>query len=345
MKVSIVITSYNYERYLEAAIDSALAQTYPHTEVVVIDDGSTDGSQDIMRRYEGRAKLIFKQNGGQGSAFNIAYLHTTGEGVLFLDSDDVLEPNAVAEVVKVWRPGYSKVHFPLRIVDETGRATGGCVPRAPLPQGSLAAELLETGMYVSPPNTGNVFCRRFLDQVLPMPEKEWVYGPDCYLVFLAPFFGEVGAVQQPLGLYRRHTASVTNITKATPEGVVEKLLDMLENDRKLRRLLEKFSRDQGLSLAPEAVTSHWLHLKLRLALRKLGYAIDPSEGAARLCARMLRSVWSASDLNLRGRMEFTAWVLLVASLPGKTSMPLIRLAFAPGDRPAVIRTFLGLPAS
>jgi glycosyltransferase involved in cell wall biosynthesis len=345
MKVSIVITSYNYERYLDAAISSALGQTYPEIEVVVVDDGSTDASPEIMRRYEGRARLIFKENGGQGSAFNAAYAACTGDCVLFLDSDDVLEPEAVAEAMKVWRAGFSKVHFPLRIVDESGRATGGCVPRAPLPQGALAGELLETGMYVSPPNTGNIFSRRFLDEVMPMPERDWVYGPDCYLVFLAPFFGDVGAVQRPLGLYRRHNASVTNITLAPAQEVMAKLLDMLENDRRLRSLLEKFSSARGLRLAPDAVTSHWLHLKLRLALRKLGYVIDPSEGAARLGIRMLRAVWSASDLNLRGRLEFTAWVLLVALLPGKASMPLIRLAFAPGDRPTVIRTFLGLPAS
>ncbi|MFN7919154.1 MAG: glycosyltransferase [Bryobacteraceae bacterium] len=339
MKVSIIITSYNYERYLAATIDSALSQTWKDLEVIVLDDGSTDSSPEIMRRYEGRAKLIFQENGGHAAAFNVAYMHATGDAILFLDSDDVLEPHAIERMMAVWKPGMSKIHFPLDIIDETGKKSGGRVPRAALPEGDLLPQMLATGMYVSPPNSGNLFSRAFLDAVLPMPAEEWNYGPDCYLVFLAPFFGEVGAVQEPLGLYRRHAASITNITEADSAQLIRKLSSMLEADRRLRALLEEASHKRGLELSPEAVVSHWLHLKVRLSLHKIDTRETalPEGGPFRIAARLIRAVWRSDELSVRSRMEFTAWTMLVATLPPRSAAPLIRLAFAPGDRGRVLR--------
>src|SRR3984957_19493050 len=66
--VSIIITNYNYARYLRASIDSALAQTYPQVEVIVVDDGSTDGSREIIESYGTRIVPVIKANGGHRSA-------------------------------------------------------------------------------------------------------------------------------------------------------------------------------------------------------------------------------------------------------------------------------------
>jgi len=62
--VSIIINNYNYGRYLRSAIDSALGQTYFNTEIIVVDDGSTDNSPEIIKSYEERIKSILKPNGG-----------------------------------------------------------------------------------------------------------------------------------------------------------------------------------------------------------------------------------------------------------------------------------------
>jgi len=66
-RVSIIVSNYNYERYVAAAIDSALAQTIPDCEVIVVDDGSTDGSRAVLNRYreDPRVTLILQENGGQ----------------------------------------------------------------------------------------------------------------------------------------------------------------------------------------------------------------------------------------------------------------------------------------
>jgi glycosyltransferase involved in cell wall biosynthesis len=75
--VSILITSYNYGRYLGNAIDSALNQTFRNIEVVVVDDGSEDNSLDVIKSYGGRIVSVVKQNGGQGSAFNAGFAFST----------------------------------------------------------------------------------------------------------------------------------------------------------------------------------------------------------------------------------------------------------------------------
>jgi len=74
-KCSIVMANYNYARYLPKAIESALDQDYPNIEVVVVDDGSTDGSPRVLEQYAQRITAICKANGGEGSARNTGYAH------------------------------------------------------------------------------------------------------------------------------------------------------------------------------------------------------------------------------------------------------------------------------
>src|SRR5437762_9779476 len=96
---SIIIDNYNYGRFLRDAIDSALAQTYPHAEVIVVDDGSTDNSREVIASYGDRIKPILKENGGQGSAFNAGFAASSGDVILFLDADDLLVSTAAERAV------------------------------------------------------------------------------------------------------------------------------------------------------------------------------------------------------------------------------------------------------
>src|ERR687885_1217665 len=86
--VSILICNYNYAQYVKEAIDSALNQTYSNTEVIVIDDGSTDNSREIIASYGDKIIPILKQNSGQASAFNVGFAISKGDIICFLDSDD-----------------------------------------------------------------------------------------------------------------------------------------------------------------------------------------------------------------------------------------------------------------
>src|SRR5579871_1139663 len=136
--VSIIIDNYNYGRFVQDALDSALGQTYPHKEVIVVDDGSTDDSRAVIRRYAGRVRTLFKKNGGQSSAFNAGLRLSRGEVICFLDADDTLHPRTLEQAVDLlWDPRVVKVHWPLSEIDASGRQTGYRQPSGRLAKGDL----------------------------------------------------------------------------------------------------------------------------------------------------------------------------------------------------------------
>ena len=175
MKVSIVINSFHYAAYVTQAVHSALAQTWPDTEVIVVDDGSTDGSREAILACGERVRALFKSNGGQGSAYNAGFAAARGEIVLFLDADDWLYPEAAARIVAAWQPGVSKVQFQLDIVAADGRHKGRHLPSEMHDRDALAL-VSRFGSYGTPPGSGNAFHSAYLRQVLPMDEK--VCAPD-----------------------------------------------------------------------------------------------------------------------------------------------------------------------
>src|SRR5258708_5856521 len=92
MRVSVIIPSYNCGRYVTEAVDSALAQTHPPAEVIVVDDGSTDDTEERLRPYSGRIRYLRKENGGVATARNRGIHEAVGELIAFLDSDDSWHP-------------------------------------------------------------------------------------------------------------------------------------------------------------------------------------------------------------------------------------------------------------
>lgn len=98
--VSICIPCFNAERYIGAALDSVLAQTYPEIEVVVVNDGSTDRSREILARYEDRVRVLDQPNKGQCAAANHAFAVSRGHLIKFFDADDVIAPDMISRQVE-----------------------------------------------------------------------------------------------------------------------------------------------------------------------------------------------------------------------------------------------------
>ena len=99
MTVSIIIPVYNTEKYLEECVNSILNQTYQDIEIIAVDDGSTDNSPKILKKYSDKIKIITKTNGGTASALNAGINKATGDWIKWLSADDVLYPNAVEELI------------------------------------------------------------------------------------------------------------------------------------------------------------------------------------------------------------------------------------------------------
>ena len=204
--VSIIINNFNYGRFLVEAIDSALSQTYKNIEVIVVDDGSTDNSREVIELFSDRIIAVFKENGGQGSAYNAGFSRSSGQLICNLDSDDTLLPEAIGVVVPEFvNPKVVKVQWPLTITDREGRPTGEITTKWTPPEGDLKDFVLSEGpFYDFYLTTGCVLRKSFLDVVLPMPVWDYRNGADVYLVTLAPIFGEIRNVMEPLGTYRFH---------------------------------------------------------------------------------------------------------------------------------------------
>ena len=208
--VSIIIDNYNYGHFLADAIDSALDQTFPRTEVIVVDDGSTDDSVEVIKRFGERVVPIIKPNGGQASAFNAGFLRSEGEIIIFLDADDILLRDACAEAWGALAdPRVSRAYWPMHVVDMLGRPTGE-LTNHDLPEGDLSERVLAGGpyMYRWSPTSGNAWRRTFLEAVLPVPEAAFTNYVDNYLSALSPLHGTHVALG-PLACWRSHKSNET----------------------------------------------------------------------------------------------------------------------------------------
>jgi glycosyltransferase involved in cell wall biosynthesis len=208
MKVSIVTPAYNQAQFLEATIESVLAQDYPDVEYVVVDDGSTDGSLEIARRYESRLhKLVVQENGGQVAALNHGFRHTDGELLGWLNSDDVLLPGAVSAAVEELEkdPDALLVYGDNVFIDEAGnriareRASAEGAPFDPVTMVRRCKNWI--------PQPGSLFRRQAIE-IAPLDERGYYFFDFEFAIRL----GAVGGVKYFPALlagYRLHPQSKT----------------------------------------------------------------------------------------------------------------------------------------
>jgi glycosyltransferase involved in cell wall biosynthesis len=324
-KVSIIINNYNYSEFLEACVESALAQTYRNIEIIVVDDGSTDRSRVLLEKYKGRINVILKDHGGETSGRNEGFRQASGEIITFLDSDDFLRPDAVEQVVAKWHPAFAKLQFPLRVVDQKGESTGLLMPRCRLDEGRVDHLLLRTGRYITTPGSGNFYSRWLLERIMPVPVAEWPQSVDSYAATFAGFYGEIGAIQEPLGFYRVHDCNMTR-------SVAEDCIDLSQIERlmgrglRLRALIQKIACDLQLRPNPGVVTCHWLYLKLELTQLRLAKEKSVGTMLARAC-QMIVSALTSPELTFVRRAQLIVWTVGTVALPRSVAMPVIRTAF------------------
>jgi len=208
-RVSVIITSYNAGEYLGEAIESVLAQSRPADEIVVIDDGSTDATPDIARRYASQGvRLVQQPNMGAGAARNRGIQETTGELIAFLDGDDLWLPHKLERQLE-----YLDNHPELVMVSclrwRWDQTTGKCHIEyfGVRPGQSLALENVVRNVIGNPSMT---LIRRSVFDAVGQFDPALCWGQDWDLFIRITEYGPVGFVMEPLMIYRWHPGGISH---------------------------------------------------------------------------------------------------------------------------------------
>lgn len=257
MLVSVLIPNYNYARFLPETIESVLSQTYPRIETIVVDDGSTDNSREVIAGYGERLISVFKANGGLTSTLNAAFERSRGDLVCFLDADDAFETEKVERVVAAARrlPQAHLIQHQMQIVDEDGNAMHRPFP-ARVPDGDIRALVARTGgWFPHAVMSGLAFTRAYAQRLFPMPEQQHFveHGQshvlpvfETYLLGPAALSAPVAGIQAPLTRYRLHGRNMSFATRATAERQLLRYRAEAETLSTVMR--EKFGQSPGLRM-------------------------------------------------------------------------------------------------
>jgi glycosyltransferase involved in cell wall biosynthesis len=200
-----IILNYNYDKFVGKAIESVLDQTDPFDEVVVVDDGSTDGSRSVIAGYSSRIRFVEKSNGGQLTATIAGLEASKAEYVYVLDADDFVERDFVAQVRACLGEKPVKVQCQLKGVDARGEPLMSLFPAFPDPYDTarMREDNRSLGFYICPPTAGNIYRRDYLDRIdlASLDPHEPLDGPPA---LAAPYFGTVVTLKRALACYRVH---------------------------------------------------------------------------------------------------------------------------------------------
>jgi glycosyltransferase involved in cell wall biosynthesis len=344
LTVSIVISNYNYGRFLPDAIDSALAQAYQPIEVVVVDDGSTDDSRDVIDSYGSRIVPVMKVNGGHTSAVNAGFAASMGNIVIFLDGDDFLYPECVETVVEAWEENLAKIQYRLDVVDRDGKNCNNPFPffSKDLTPERVLQRSIKYGFYPWTVSSGNAYSRQYLTAIMPICTARFPKVPDGYANKLAPLFGRVKTLPLILGAYRVHGANDLAKQKDTQRSPQFARFVRFEKD------LHEHFMDVASRHGYSVVSYERSPLPQYLESRVLSFRYTPEEhpiageGRGRLMLLGLRSAAMAPDLSPPGRVFWAVWFLALATLPKAVLGPLMNATRSTDSRAPLARWLIGL---
>jgi glycosyltransferase involved in cell wall biosynthesis len=279
--VTALINAYNYGRYLAFAINSVLVQTYKNIEIIVVDDGSTDHTREVLAQYGEKITVVRTENGGQGHTFNVGIPRARGELLMLLDADDVWLPNKVQRMVELAAqyPTAVMLYHQFTNVDKYGREIGSPQP-ATLTNGDYRAKYLRSGgSWWSPITSVLVLRPAHIKQVLPMPTYAHREGADTLITDFCAVTGEIATLQASLTLRRLHGS---NLYAAGRDDRTFRTEETRKSD--VRRI-------------------EWRMHSLRQVLERTGRKFE---------VNLNRNEWRVTNLYWLGRASF--WAMLWASL-------------------------------
>ncbi len=208
IKVSICIPTYNRKNYLKETIESILAQTYKDYEIVLVDDGSTDGTEDMIKQLGVPVTYHWQKNGGDAAARNKLIKLARGEYISFIDSDDLLFPDAIERLVKVMETETDDViaYGSYVRIDQDGNVHGKC--KRKLYSGNITKHLFQTIIVHS---CGSMFPKKILKDTVTFDTSLNVCSDYDLWLYLSTKYRFV-ALPNPTFKRRRHLGNLSTVS-------------------------------------------------------------------------------------------------------------------------------------
>lgn len=208
--ISVIINNYNFSRYITDAVSSVLAQTYDNFELIIVDDGSTDNSREIISALASgneKIKTVYKPNEGQASALNAGYKASQGGIICFLDSDDYFSPEKLAEIHKMHANGHPYIYTDHQGVDSEKKATDDPLKRYKY-DGFNSFLVYYMSKYPGNVTSTLSLTRDLAERIFPIEyPADWVIQADDCIVFQAGMLSKATYLDKKLSCYRMHNSN------------------------------------------------------------------------------------------------------------------------------------------
>ncbi len=256
--ISVLINNYNYEQFIGEAIESVLSQDYKDFEIIIVDDGSTDKSKNIIESFnDNRIKTIYKENGGQLSCFNSALEYINGDIVAFLDSDDKYKKDYLKNIAQFYKNNsncdflYTNIDY---IESDKNPLRGGVKPKVNYFLGKTKFLTLLKNYFVGSATSSISMKTKILKYILPAKnENLWVTRADNILVWGASLAdANKYYISKKLVEYRLHSNN-----NFAGKKITEKELEIYKHNLKLyfKEEYEKIKNVTFNNIYKEAINS------------------------------------------------------------------------------------------
>ena len=290
-RVSVVIPTYNCARFLGQTIDSALRQAYRDFEIIVVDDGSTDDTQQVVAGYGKTIRYVYQSNQGASAARNVALSIASGEFIAYLDADDLWIADKLSRQVEYMddHPACGFLHTEVSVIDEQNKVLHtrfNYETNRPVPQGLCIRELLLRSHI----QTLTVLERRTAFDDAGMFDLRLPVAQD-YLHWLGVVLRgyEVGYLAEPLGQYRWRAGSLMSSQRRLVEDFV--------------RIYEIIVAEYGLEQSQGAEMMELVQAQLYATQRQLAY-LERREGSGAIARRRLSRLIRQRPFDLDLYLDF-----------------------------------------
>lgn len=328
-KLAVIITCFNYEAYVERAIRSVLDQNCDACELLVVDDGSADGSWETITRY---AVTAFKiQNRGQLGACLFGLEKTQARFILFLDADDELKPGSLARILAELDERVAKLQFGLTLIDAESRPIGSFSSLESFRERDrLVNEVLKRGVYKTPPTSGNVF-RRDVCELLR--EVDYDKAVDGVVLFVAPFLGDVVSLSEELGNYRVHGLNDSQLGQLPSASLLQRdIKRFVARTEHLRTILARVA--PGRRLVEPQGAFYYRERSFCLQI------VSGSSSRASMLPKLMASVGS-EPFPIVQKIALVAFFVLAAMLPREPARALMAYRSRNRRRSGLLRLLRG----